>query len=116
MTGILGTKAYRCLNSSRVVLLILAILRLAILALMGLDLAQYQGRRRLSGQTELMLKFHFVSCSYLIELFTGSCVSVERSKVVPVTIVLQAVESLFICGCCKLMTADLSVTLRLLTS
>ncbi|KAK7694521.1 hypothetical protein QCA50_001707 [Cerrena zonata] len=77
MTGILGTKAYRCLNSSRVVLLILVILRLTMLALMGLDLSQYRGRRRLSG----------------------SCISVERSKIVPVLIVLQTVESLFICGC-----------------
>ena len=58
MTGILGTKAYRCLNSSRIVLAVLVILRLTTLGLTGLDLSQYRGRRRLSGRFELVSKFH----------------------------------------------------------
>ena len=50
MTGILGIKAYRCLNNSRFVLVILAILRTAMIILCILDLTDYRASRRLSGE------------------------------------------------------------------
>ncbi|CAL1696081.1 unnamed protein product [Somion occarium] len=77
MTGILGIKAYRCLNSSRIVLTVLITLRMAMLALLGVDASSYRGLRRLSG----------------------SCQPSEQSKILPIIIILQSAEALFICGC-----------------
>lgn len=49
MTGILGYKAYRCLNSSRFVLAMLSVLRLAMVALLIVSLSRLNVPRRLSG-------------------------------------------------------------------
>jgi hypothetical protein len=49
MTGVLGLKAYRCLDSSRVVLLVLAIFFFASSTFLGLQLGSIRGLRRLSG-------------------------------------------------------------------
>lgn len=49
MTGILGYKAYRCLDSSRIVLAILVVLRVTMIVLMGVSLSRLKVSRRLSG-------------------------------------------------------------------
>ncbi|OCH96527.1 hypothetical protein OBBRIDRAFT_787084 [Obba rivulosa] len=77
MTGVLGFKAYRCLSDTRVVPAILAPLRLAMLCLLGITLSRYRGVRGLSG----------------------GCEDGAPSKLLLVVIILQCVESLFICGC-----------------
>ncbi|KAI0079570.1 hypothetical protein K474DRAFT_1617326 [Panus rudis PR-1116 ss-1] len=77
ITGILGIKAYRCLNNSYVVLAVLTLLRTAMIVLLCLDIAQFRGFRRLSG----------------------SCGVARHSKIVPLMVILQFAESLFICIC-----------------
>ena len=49
ITAILGLKAYRCLNRSRLVLVVLALLQLAIFVLFFLDLPNVRSDRLLSG-------------------------------------------------------------------
>ncbi|OBZ79409.1 hypothetical protein A0H81_00652 [Grifola frondosa] len=77
ITGILGVKAYRCLSNARIVIIVLAILRTAILALSGFGLSHYRGARRLSG----------------------SCMTISGSSILAITVILQFVESFFICAC-----------------
>lgn len=50
MTGILGYKAYRCLDSSRLVLAILVVLRVTMIVLMSVSLSRLKVSRRLSGR------------------------------------------------------------------
>lgn len=50
VTGILGVKAYRCLDSSKVVLVGLVFLRTASVAFMILDLINLEAERRLGGK------------------------------------------------------------------
>lgn len=50
MTGIMGIKAYRCLNNARVVLLVLAILRTTSVGLLILGFTRLDAIRRLSGK------------------------------------------------------------------
>ncbi|KAJ3554697.1 hypothetical protein NM688_g2969 [Phlebia brevispora] len=77
MTGILGIKAYRCLNNSRLVLAVLVTLRTAMLILMVLDITKYRASRRLSG----------------------GCMPAVNFTLMPVIIILQSAESAFICIC-----------------
>lgn len=50
MTGVLGTKAYRCLDNSKYVLIGLAVIRTTTIALIILDLIKLTAVRRISGQ------------------------------------------------------------------
>ena len=50
VTGILGVKAYRCLDSLRVVLVGLALLRSTSVVLMIVDVANLDAGRRLAGE------------------------------------------------------------------
>ncbi|TFK94321.1 hypothetical protein K466DRAFT_571918 [Polyporus arcularius HHB13444] len=77
VTGILGTKAYRCLSNAGFVIVTLALMRAAIIAVSGLVLVQYKGGRR----------------------FTGTCETVTESTLLPVSIILQFMEACFICIC-----------------
>ncbi|EGO25424.1 hypothetical protein SERLADRAFT_437173 [Serpula lacrymans var. lacrymans S7.9] len=76
VTGILGVKAYRCLDNARLVLFALTLFRTASLIVLVVDLTNTHGYRRLSGRC-------------------------ERNGVglTPVFIILLFVESLFICCC-----------------
>lgn len=49
MTGVLGTKAYRCLDNSKYVLIGLAVIRTTTIALIILDLIKLTAVRRISG-------------------------------------------------------------------
>ncbi|KAI0361754.1 hypothetical protein OH77DRAFT_1391537 [Trametes cingulata] len=75
--GILGTKAYRCLSNAGFVIVILALVRAAIIAVSGIVLAEYKGGRR----------------------FTGTCETISESSLLPASVALQLLESLFICVC-----------------
>lgn len=77
ITGILGFKAYRCLENSRVVLAVLGLIRLSAIAVVGLMLSKMTGYRRLSG-----------ACSITQNQNLSFCY-----------VCLQLLESLFICGC-----------------
>lgn len=50
VTGVLGVKAYRCLDSSKVVLVALILLRSTSTALMVLDVINLDAERRLAGK------------------------------------------------------------------
>lgn len=50
MTGILGVKAYRCLDNSRFVLVMLVLFRCASTAMAVLDMQVVRGIRMLSGE------------------------------------------------------------------
>ncbi|OJA10796.1 hypothetical protein AZE42_00305 [Rhizopogon vesiculosus] len=50
VTGILGVKAYRCLDNSRLVLVVLLLLRTTALAFLTFELGSLQGLRSLSGR------------------------------------------------------------------
>ncbi|KAI1797766.1 hypothetical protein LXA43DRAFT_876788 [Ganoderma leucocontextum] len=77
VTGILGTKAYRCLSNAGFVIVVLALIRGAVIAVSGVVLAEYKGGRR----------------------FTGTCETISESPLLPVSIVLQFLEAFFICIC-----------------
>ncbi|KAI0348654.1 hypothetical protein BDW22DRAFT_112554 [Trametopsis cervina] len=77
MTGILGFKAYRCLNSSRLVLVAIAVLRMALLGLLVAEVIELTPHRRLSG----------------------GCLTSFTTIFSSAIIVLQTVESAFISGC-----------------
>ena len=49
VTGILGTKAYRCLSNAGFVVVVLAFLRASIIAVSGVVIAEYRGGRRFTG-------------------------------------------------------------------
>jgi len=50
VTGILGVKAYRCLDNSKVVLAGLVLLRSTSVGLMIIDMANLDAGRRLAGE------------------------------------------------------------------
>lgn len=54
MTGILGFKAYRCLNNCRIIAVALGTLRVAIFTMLALDLSRLQSVRRLSSETRAL--------------------------------------------------------------
>ncbi|KAG2061993.1 hypothetical protein BDR06DRAFT_1016013 [Suillus hirtellus] len=76
MSGILGVKAYRCLDNSRLVLVVLVALRTAAIVLLALDLASLNSYRSLAGRC--YRPSDPISYAFIILLF---------------------VESLFICLC-----------------
>lgn len=76
ITGILGVKAYRCLDNSRLVLVVLVALRTAALVVLALDLASLHSYRSLAGRC--YRPSNPVSYAFIILLF---------------------VESLFVCLC-----------------
>ncbi|KAJ6627130.1 hypothetical protein B0H10DRAFT_1995557 [Mycena sp. CBHHK59/15] len=78
MTGVLGLKAYRCLDSSRVVSFFLAAFFCASSAFMVLQLTTIRGLRRLSG-----------SCS---------TISLNR-RFIQIYVLVQLAHSFFICCC-----------------
>lgn len=53
MTGVLGLKAYRCLDNSPLVLFVLVAFFCASSAFLGLQLGSIHGVRRLSGRLPL---------------------------------------------------------------
>ncbi|TCD66368.1 hypothetical protein EIP91_001417 [Steccherinum ochraceum] len=77
MTGILGFKAYRCLNNSWFVAVVLITLRIAIFTVLALDLSRLRSDRRLSI----------------------GCVVKSEPTFLPILVTIQFVEALFICGC-----------------
>ena len=109
MTGILGIKAYRCLNSSRIVILVLAVLRTAMIVLFILNLVGYKASRRLSGK--LPRKNIILSQLLKNEITLGGCMPQMNLHIMPVIIILQASESAFICGCCQYANLYLLVSL-----
>ncbi|KAJ7655028.1 hypothetical protein DFH06DRAFT_1201382 [Mycena polygramma] len=69
MSGVLGLKAYRCLDSSRVVLLVLVAFFCASSTFLVLQLGSIRGQRRLSGScSSLCLNPRFVRIYVLIQL------------------------------------------------
>ncbi|KAJ7492822.1 hypothetical protein FB451DRAFT_1219666 [Mycena latifolia] len=78
MTGVLGLKAYRCLDSSRVVLLVLIAFFVASSAFLVLQLESIRGLRRLSG----------------------SCSTVSHNpQFIRIYVLIQLAHSFFICCC-----------------
>ncbi|KAF5377674.1 hypothetical protein D9615_005278 [Tricholomella constricta] len=77
ITGILGVKAYKCLNNSRIILIILALFQLSSSAVVAMDASTTRGERRLAG----------------------SCIRVSDLRFTRIFVWIQLVESLFICCC-----------------
>lgn len=77
MTGILGYKAYRCLNSSRFVLAVLSILRTSMVGLLVANVIKSRVPRRLSG----------------------SCFATGTTGIMPYIVIVQTAEAAFICAC-----------------
>ncbi|KAJ7107633.1 hypothetical protein C8R43DRAFT_1044731 [Mycena crocata] len=78
MSGVLGLKAYRCLDSSRIVLFVLAAFFCASSAFLVLQLASIRGLRRLSG----------------------SCSTVSHDpQFIRTYVLIQLAHSFFICCC-----------------
>ena len=102
MTGILGVKAYKCLDNSRIVLLVLTTLRVTMVTLVILDLVRYRGDRRLSGS----VSFSSASIGLLTHIL-GSCFSTSEEKLFPFVIAIQFAELLFICVCCVFISVCL---------
>lgn len=50
VTGILGTKAYRCLGNAGFVIAALALMQAAMIAVSGVVLVEYRGARRFTGE------------------------------------------------------------------
>ncbi|KAG1885752.1 hypothetical protein F4604DRAFT_1727935 [Suillus subluteus] len=76
ISGILGVKAYRCLDNSRLVLVVLVALRTAAIVLLALDLASLDSYRSLAGRC--YRPSNAITYAFIILLF---------------------VESLFVCLC-----------------
>ncbi|KAJ7169679.1 hypothetical protein C8R46DRAFT_994049 [Mycena filopes] len=103
MTGVLGLKAYRCLDSSRFVLLVLGTFFCASTALLGLQLASIRGARRLSGgcssvslnplfiRTYVLIQLahsFFICCCFLYAVWTSRASPAARGRLsVRVTLV-----------------------------
>ncbi|KAJ7786099.1 hypothetical protein B0H16DRAFT_17640 [Mycena metata] len=69
MSGVLGLKAYRCLDSSRFVLVVLAGFFCASTALLGLQLTSLRGVHRLSGGcASVFLTQRFIRAYVLVQL------------------------------------------------
>ncbi|KAF8213277.1 hypothetical protein K438DRAFT_1706974 [Mycena galopus ATCC 62051] len=78
MTGVLGLKAYRCLDNSRIVLLVLVTFFCASSVFLGLSLSSTHGVRRLSGGCSAISQNpRFIRIYVLIQLahsaFLSSC-------------------------------------------
>ncbi|KAJ7275245.1 hypothetical protein B0H12DRAFT_247120 [Mycena haematopus] len=78
MTGVLGLKAYRCLDSSRIVLLVLVAFFCASTAFLGLQLASTSGIRRLSG---------------------GCATASKNPRFIRIYVLIQLAHSVFLCSC-----------------
>ncbi|KAH9946797.1 hypothetical protein B0H21DRAFT_741818 [Amylocystis lapponica] len=77
ITGILGVKAYRCLGDAFIVVVALFLLRGSMLGLLGAEIAWYQSQRADSGL----------------------CAEGFKTTVLPTVVVLQTLETIFLCGC-----------------
>ncbi|KAJ7225722.1 hypothetical protein GGX14DRAFT_489964 [Mycena pura] len=77
MSGILGLKAYRCLDSSRAVLLVLVAFLCASSAFLVLHLASIRGLHRLSG----------------------GCSTISNAQFLRIYVLIQLAHSFFICCC-----------------
>ncbi|KAJ7431821.1 hypothetical protein B0H11DRAFT_1761405 [Mycena galericulata] len=78
MTGVLGLKAYRCLDSSRAVLVVLIAFFCASSTFLALQLGSIRGLRRLSG----------------------TCSSISRNpQFIRIYVLIQLAHSFFICCC-----------------
>ncbi|KAF8078473.1 hypothetical protein FPV67DRAFT_1648275 [Lyophyllum atratum] len=77
ITGILGVKAYKCLNNSRFVMIALVLFQCASIAIVAMDATAIRGTRRL----------------------TGGCIRVSDLLCTRIFVWIQLVETLFICCC-----------------
>ncbi|KAF8167960.1 hypothetical protein B0H34DRAFT_792626 [Crassisporium funariophilum] len=77
ITGILGIKAYKCLNNARFVPVILGLFQAASTTVVAFDVIKTKGIRRL----------------------TGSCIRSDDIRFTRFFVTIQFLESLFICGC-----------------
>ena len=100
VTGILGTKAYRCLSNAGFVIVTLSLMRAAIIAVSGVVLAEYKGGRRFTGEQCPQS----MSTSVLRPL--GTCETISESPLLPLSIILQFLEACFICICCGSSSAQ----------
>ncbi|KAG1785471.1 uncharacterized protein HD556DRAFT_1422291 [Suillus plorans] len=76
ISGTLGVKAYRCLDNSRLVLVILVILRTAAMVFLALDLALLNGYRSLAGRcyrTSNSMSYTFIILLFVESLFVCLC-------------------------------------------
>ncbi|KAG5644757.1 hypothetical protein DXG03_007886, partial [Asterophora parasitica] len=95
ITGVLGVKAYKCLNNSRIVLVILSLFQLSSSAVVSMDVAATRGERRLAGSP-----FMFnTSFSVLTPSALGSCIRVGDLLYTGIFVWIQLVETMFICCC-----------------
>ena len=97
VTGILGIKAYRCLNNSRLIAIILVVLRVGILVMLGLDLSRVRAMRRLSSRSYLRRYETDISS----ELYAVGCIIKSEPTFLPIMITLMFAESLFLFICCE---------------
>ncbi|KAG1794045.1 hypothetical protein EV424DRAFT_1450970 [Suillus variegatus] len=76
ISGTLGVKAYRCLDNSRLVLVILVILRTAAIVFLALDLALLNSYRSLAGRcyrTSNSMSYTFIILLFVESLFVCLC-------------------------------------------
>ncbi|KAG1833957.1 hypothetical protein EV424DRAFT_1532781 [Suillus variegatus] len=76
MSGILGVKAYRCLDNSRLVLVVLVALRTAAIVLLVLDLASLNSYRSLTGRCyrpSNSISYAFITLLFVESLFICLC-------------------------------------------
>lgn len=77
ITVILGIKVYKCLNNRKIILVILGIFQALSTTVVIFDVAKTRGYRRL----------------------TGSCIRTDDLRFTRYFVIIQFLESLFICGC-----------------
>lgn len=77
ISGILGFKAYRCLNNSRIVLGVLVAGSATFLAAAAVDMSQLKGVRRLAG----------------------ACIRNDPEHIKPFLYVIESVNAIFVCCC-----------------
>ncbi|KIK47315.1 hypothetical protein CY34DRAFT_799474, partial [Suillus luteus UH-Slu-Lm8-n1] len=76
ITGILGVKAYRCLDNSRLVLVVLVALRTAAIVLLAIDLASLDSYRSITGrcyQSSNPISYAFIILLFIESLFICLC-------------------------------------------
>ncbi|KAG1773180.1 hypothetical protein EDD22DRAFT_859310 [Suillus occidentalis] len=76
ITGILGVKAYRCLDNSRLVLVVLVALRTAAIVLLAIDLASLDSHRSVTGrcyQPSNPISYAFIILLFIESLFICLC-------------------------------------------
>lgn len=76
ITGILGVKAYRCLDNSRLVLVVLVALRTAAIVLLAIDLASLDSQRSVTGrcyQQSNPISYAFIILLFIESLFVCLC-------------------------------------------